>query len=114
MKIILVLFSLAFFPLSTLATFTTNTPNQAFRIIHDLEGKPLNKSSRYFIVSTITGVGSGGMELANLENQEQNKCPTLVMQAHGDLDNGILFNYVILTLLILWALFLLNKSQKDQ
>ncbi|KAH0705367.1 hypothetical protein KY290_012106 [Solanum tuberosum] len=90
MKIILLLlFSLAFLLLFTLASSTNNIPNQAFRTIRDIEGNPLNKNSRYFIVSAIWGAGGGGVRLANLGNQGQNDCPTSVVQSHNDLDNGI-------------------------
>ncbi|KAG5573272.1 hypothetical protein H5410_063038 [Solanum commersonii] len=90
MKIILLLlFSLAFLLLFTLASSTNNIPNQAFRTIRDIEGNPLNKNSRYFIVSPISGGGGGGVRLANLGNQGQNDCPTSVVQSHNDLDNGI-------------------------
>ncbi|XP_049398955.1 21 kDa seed protein-like [Solanum stenotomum] len=90
MKIILLLlFSLAFLLLFTLASSTNNIPNQAFRTIRDTKGNPLNKNSRYFIVSAIRGAGGGGVRLANLGNQGQNDCPTSVVQSRNDLDNGI-------------------------
>ncbi|XP_055820871.1 trypsin inhibitor DE-3-like [Solanum dulcamara] len=88
MKIIVLFLSLAFLFLSTVATCTTDTPNKEFPTIKDTEGNPLNKNSRYFIVSATWGAGGGGVKLANLGNQDQNNCPTSVVQSRNDLDDG--------------------------
>ncbi|XP_060173217.1 latex serine proteinase inhibitor-like [Lycium barbarum] len=89
MKIILLLFSLAFLPLSTLATCTNDDPNQLLRYVLDTDGHPLNKNTRYFINSAIWGAGGGGVFLANIGYQEHNVCPKSVVQSPNDLDNGL-------------------------
>ncbi|MCD7469301.1 hypothetical protein HAX54_008235 [Datura stramonium] len=74
MKIILLLLSLAFLPLSTLATCTSDAPNQLLRVVHDIDGRPL-KSARYFIHSASWGAGGEGVLLANIGHQEHDTCP---------------------------------------
>ncbi|XP_019234163.1 PREDICTED: 21 kDa seed protein-like, partial [Nicotiana attenuata] len=71
------------------ATCTTDTPNQLLRAVHDTDGNPLQVNTRYFIFSAIRGAGGGGVRLANLGDQEENACPTAVVQSRSDLDKGI-------------------------
>lgn len=88
MKIIFLLFSLALVPLSALATCTTDTPNQLLRAVHDTDGYPLQVNTRYFVFSSCWGAGGGGVRLANIGDQEENACPTAVVQSRSDLDKG--------------------------
>ncbi|XP_016490377.2 latex serine proteinase inhibitor-like [Nicotiana tabacum] len=91
MKSILLFLSLAFLPFSALATCTTDTGhgNQVLRVVKDWKGHPLDKGARYFIVSAFNGAGGGGVRLANLGGQDENTCPTSVVQSPRDKDDGI-------------------------
>ncbi|XP_059285845.1 21 kDa seed protein-like [Lycium ferocissimum] len=81
------LFSLAF--LFSLATSTNDAPNQLSSVVRDTDGRPLKSNTRYFIHSACWGEGGGGLLLLNLGDQEQNRCPTSVVQSLTDTYNGL-------------------------
>lgn len=91
-NILLFIVSLVIFlPLSTLARCITNTPNnnQVLVDVLDSNCNPLNTSNRYFLLPSCSTIEGGGIRLADLGHQQQNTCPTSVVQSKSVTNNGI-------------------------
>ncbi|MEX6631766.1 Kunitz-type protease inhibitor, partial [Providencia rettgeri] len=87
MKIMLLLFSLAF--LFSLTTSTNDAPNKLSSVVRDTDGRPLKSNTRYSIHAACWGESGGGLLLFNLGDQEQDHCPTSVVQTLTDTYNGL-------------------------
>ncbi|XP_059285844.1 21 kDa seed protein-like [Lycium ferocissimum] len=87
MKIMLLLFSLAF--LFTLTTSANDGPNQLSSVVRDTDGRPFKSNTRYFIHSACWGEYGRGLLLLTLGDQAQNRCPASVVQSLIDTYNGL-------------------------